>query len=146
MLNAFDRTLTHPQVHLDGVLAHTHESHSGSTFNEIAVAGTGVTTLTLEGIGLTSNEWLSIIEVGGATRTPWVSCSSRILYGSGDEAFFATVSRHHDPGGDGAKAVVDPGTHRESRVDGHLGMNYHSSTGFPDVYSKYCTVGRSPFL
>jgi len=67
------RPCTHSsaQVHLDGALAHTHESYSGSTFNEIAVAGTGVTTVTLESIGLTSSEWLSLIEVSGATLASW---------------------------------------------------------------------------
>ena len=54
---------THSQVHVDGALAHTHESYEGAPFNMIDMAATGATTVTLESTGLTTNEWISIIEV-----------------------------------------------------------------------------------
>eukprot|EP00752_Nemacystus_decipiens_P018357 g16468.t1 len=55
-----DRTL---EVQLDGELAVTHESYPGSTFDTLGVAGDDVTTVMLESVGLTPDEWISIIEV-----------------------------------------------------------------------------------
>lgn len=51
----------------DGELALTHESYSGSTFNTLGVAGDGVTTVTLESIGLIPTDRISIIQVGSNT-------------------------------------------------------------------------------
>lgn len=61
-----------PQVHLNGELAQTHESYSGSTFNTLGVTGSEVSTVKLESIGLLSSEWISLIEVSGLPST--VSC------------------------------------------------------------------------
>ncbi|CAM9253334.1 unnamed protein product, partial [Scytosiphon promiscuus] len=58
--NERTRTL---EVHFDGMLHHTHESYSGSTFNTLAVVGTGVTTVMLQSIDLLPEEWISLIEV-----------------------------------------------------------------------------------
>ncbi len=52
------------QVHINGVETHTHESfYEGSIFNDVALEATGVTTVTLESIGLLPDEWISLIEV-----------------------------------------------------------------------------------
>ena len=54
------------QVHLDGEKTHTHESYfSGTNFNTLNVVADGVTTVMLESVGLTSDEWISLIEVSG---------------------------------------------------------------------------------
>eukprot|EP00752_Nemacystus_decipiens_P018348 g16460.t1 len=58
-----DERLRTLDVHLNGELTHTRQSYSGSTYNTLGVAGNAVTTVTLESIGLMSNEWISLIEV-----------------------------------------------------------------------------------
>eukprot|EP00903_Cladosiphon_okamuranus_P014629 g13565.t1 len=61
-LKANERTRT-LAVYFDGEMTHTHESYDGSTFNTIGATGHEVTTVVLEATGLTSNEWISLIEV-----------------------------------------------------------------------------------
>eukprot|EP00903_Cladosiphon_okamuranus_P005791 g5738.t1 len=50
-------------VYFNGEMTHTHKSYAGSTFNTLGVTANEVTTVTLEATGLTSNEWISLIEV-----------------------------------------------------------------------------------
>lgn len=69
---AYATTSSFQQVHFDGMLHHTHESYSGSTFNTLGVEGTGVTTVMLESIDLLPDEWISLIEVSAVTSTPCV--------------------------------------------------------------------------
>ncbi|CAM9891772.1 unnamed protein product, partial [Pylaiella littoralis] len=59
--NERTRTL---EVHLDGVLARTHESYyTGSTYDTLGVQATSVSTVMLEPTDLLSHEWISLIEV-----------------------------------------------------------------------------------
>lgn len=69
----------HPQIYLNGELAHTHESYSGSTFNMLGATGNGITTVKLEPTGLTSVEWISLIEV----KWQRVICASYWLWRKG---------------------------------------------------------------
>ncbi|CAN0045826.1 unnamed protein product, partial [Scytosiphon promiscuus] len=51
------------EVHLDGILHHTHESYAESNFNTLGVVGTGVTTVMLQSVDVLADEWISLLEV-----------------------------------------------------------------------------------
>ena len=66
---------------------HTHESYAGSTFNTLGVSASGVSTVTLESVGLLSDEWISLIEVGDAL------CCALHYCDVDPQFFFSTPSR-----------------------------------------------------
>lgn len=80
---------TCPQVHLNGELTHTHESYfSGTAFNTLGVVANDVTTVMLESTGLTSSEWISLIEV---------SSNRKAYLGSGLYAVILSFPRNVRP-------------------------------------------------
>eukprot|EP00903_Cladosiphon_okamuranus_P005790 g5737.t1 len=50
-------------VYINDEKTHTHESYSGSAFNTLGVTANEVTEVMLEATGLTTDEWISLIEV-----------------------------------------------------------------------------------
>ncbi|CAN0520792.1 unnamed protein product, partial [Ectocarpus sp. 8 AP-2014] len=50
-------------VHVNGELTHTHESHADSTFNTLGATVTEASTVMLESVALLSDEWISLVEV-----------------------------------------------------------------------------------
>lgn len=52
------------QVKLDGHIIGEYESHPGSTSTSLGIKQDGVKTVTLESIDISSEEWISLLEVG----------------------------------------------------------------------------------
>lgn len=55
------------QAAVNGEVVGEYESYTGSTFNSLGIAGDAVETLTLTSVGLTESEWISFLEVSGAS-------------------------------------------------------------------------------